>query len=67
MDQKKGQAVRVTKGLGSTSNYLGDYEEDYMPKRDEKVAFVKDPEEEEKKRASKDKALVKYNFSDFLN
>jgi hypothetical protein len=63
MDQKKGQAIRVTKGLGSTSNYLGNMDDgSYMSNREDKVAIVKDPAEEEKKRAAKDKALVKYNY-----
>lgn len=59
MDQKKGQPMRITKGLGSTSHYLGDMDDgSFAPKREDKVAIVKDPEEEERKRAAKDKAVV---------
>jgi hypothetical protein len=62
LDQKKGQ-IRVTKGLGSTANYLGDMDDgSFAPKREEKVAIVQDPAEEEKRRQAKDKALVKYNY-----
>jgi hypothetical protein len=34
----------------------------FAPKREDKVAIVKDPEEEERKRAAKDKAVVMNNY-----
>ena len=62
LDQKKGN-IKLTKGLGSTANYLGDIDDgSYLPKREEKVAIVEDPAEEEKRLAAKDKAIVKYNY-----
>lgn len=68
MEQNKGKALRLTKGLGSTANFLGggDYDEAYekLPKQ-EKIAFINE-EEEKKELAAKDRALVKYNFQDFL-
>lgn len=68
MEQNKGKALKITKGLGSTANFLGggDYDEAYekLPKQ-EKIAFINE-EEEKKELTAKDKALVKYNFQDFL-
>jgi hypothetical protein len=50
MDKNKSKAMRITKGLGSASNYIGgDFDDAGYQKapRQEKVAFIN--EEEEKK------------------
>ena len=48
MEKNKGKAMRITKGLGSASNYIGgdfnDVGYDKLP-RQEKVAFINEEEE----------------------
>ena len=60
LDKNKDKAVRLTKNLGSTSNYIGDVVEKYVI-TEEKITIIND-EEERLQKAAKDKASVKYNF-----
>jgi len=62
LDNRKDK-IRMKGALGSTANYLGDYDESnnkYKPK-DEKVVFINEQAEREK-RDAKEKATVKYNY-----
>ena len=63
MEQNK--TVRLTKGLGSTSNYLGDVDDGGPRIKEEKIKFI-NVEEEKRREALKDQASVKYNYQDFL-
>ncbi len=66
MDQNKGKAVRLTKNLGGTGNFLGDEDgSNNQPKQSDKIEVINE-EEDKKERAAKEKASVKYNYQDFL-
>ena len=58
--------MRFTKNLGSSANYMGDYEKsDQMVAKEEKVQ-IHNFDKERKEKEEKEKAVVKYNYQDFL-
>jgi hypothetical protein len=66
MDAQKGKAVRLSKNLGSTRHYLGDEGDQGPMVKEEKIKYINEDEERERK-AAKERATVKYNHQDFLN
>lgn len=70
MDNNKGK-VNYSKNLGSASQFLSkvgtdDSTNKYIPIKDEKLTYIND-EEDKRERMAKDKAMIQYNYQDFLN
>lgn len=65
MDKNKDKPIRLTKGLGSAANYLGDASDTSYQNWDEKVEYI-DIDAENEMKAAQEKASIKYNYQDFL-